>query len=98
MMALQIHENFIIDRISRGNSYEEISAALSNTYGCNPPRGISARSIKRFCNENNISNRISREESLMIVTEAVEQVGIYSCNVYIRPRMKTFFMNQTTKC
>ena len=59
-------------------TYEEIQQIIMNRYP--DAKGFSVRSIKRFCEKEGISPRISQEYLEEIVLQAVEEVFFYFRN------------------
>ena len=60
-------------------SYKEISEILKNDYP--GVRGFSVPSIKLFCKNHGLTNRISQEELNGMVGEAVDEVMYLECFV-----------------
>lgn len=64
----------ISDRVQNGFTHQQISVELQQLYpGC---PGLSTRSVRRFCENNNIhrSSRLSASEVDAVVEQAVHQV------------------------
>ena len=63
-------ENLVIDSTENQKlSYEEVSSILKETF--RDVRGLSSRSIRRFCSKRSIYSRVSTEK----VTEAVMEAS-----------------------
>ena len=72
-MANYEKEDEIKSLRQKGLTYEQISSVLRSR--SNNQRGFSARSIRRFCNENNIGNQTVPDDILSAqVSAAVQKV------------------------
>ena len=60
--------------IREGKTYEEISNILKDRFP--GKRGLSTRSVKRFCSANNLSTRIQMEFIKNEVNKAIEEVRL----------------------
>lgn len=69
----KFEKEFIESLFEEGKTYEEVSCFLKNTYP--DQRGLSVRSLKRYCAKHNISRRIPQSHVDNIVAEAVEEVN-----------------------
>ena len=65
----------------QGRTYRQISDLLKQQYP-NTANGLSSRSIRRFCFMNSIK-KLSNNEIDAIVEEAIHEVCICTCTVYI---------------
>ena len=69
-----VDENMVIDLIKNKKlSYNEASEVLGGAYP--GLRGLSSRSVRRFCNERGISSRTSAEDLAEMVSIATSQVN-----------------------
>ena len=69
-----VDENMVIDLIKSKNlSYNEASEVLTGVYP--GLRGLSSRSVRRFCNQRGISSRTSAEDLAEMVRSATSQVN-----------------------
>ena len=55
MSELRRYHDLILDMLSRNYTYSRMSVLIQQNYGT--MRGLSARSIRRYGNENNLINR-----------------------------------------
>ena len=80
MLALDRFQDFIREKVERDHAtHHQISEELTRTFP--GERGFSARSVRRFCQENNIhkTSRMSAPEVKSAVQEAVLKVSVCVC-------------------
>ena len=75
MASLQFADTFIRDQISSGRSYDFIATELQQGYPY--ARGLSTRSVRRYCNDRGIcrTSRLTSSEVDDVVERAVSLVG-----------------------
>ena len=68
-----VDENLVIDLIENQKlSYEQANSALKERFP--GVRGLSSRSIRRFCSKRRISSRVTTEKVTEMVMEASSKV------------------------
>lgn len=75
MANLEFADTFIRDRVSNSYTFDAIAVELQQI--CPSTRGLSARSVRRYCNDNGIcrSSRLTTSEVDDAVERAVSLVG-----------------------
>ena len=75
MANLEFADTFIRDRVSNNYTYDAIAVELQQRYPS--ARGLSARSTRRYCNDNGIfrSSHLTTSEVDDVVERTVSQVG-----------------------
>ena len=74
-----IEKSEVMEMVKRGYSYERISHFLKANHP-NITKGLSLRSVRRFCKENNIQ-KLNEPEIDEIVGHAVEEVCQMFCKM-----------------
>ena len=79
----QIIAEFIIELFKKNKTYEDINDILRQRFPS--LKGFSVISIKRFCNKNCISLRVSKEYLGEIVSKAVDAVTLLLLLILLSP-------------
>ena len=79
-----VDENMVIDLIENQN--EQASSVLKE--GFPGVRGLSSRSVRRFCRERSISSRVTTEKGTEMVIEASSKV-IFPFSDFVSPSIET---------
>lgn len=77
-------EDFIASRVKDGCTHQNIAIELQQLYPNTP--GLSARSVRRFCCNNNVhrSSRLSADEVDEVVECAVSQVSSRQVVIFLQ--------------
>ena len=73
-----VNVDFVRDLVTQGKTHSQVSLLLQEAYP--GKRGLSSRSVRRFCLKNGIhaQNRLSNEELEHYTKEVVARVGIFA--------------------
>lgn len=87
-MTLEVYSDMILDMAKQGLSSAEISARISHVSG--GARGCSARNVRRFCAENDLSLMGLPDAYLELeVAKAITEVC--TCCVCVRVKKRVFY-------
>ena len=80
--------------VTQGKTHSQVSLLLQEAYP--GKRGLSSRSVRRFCLKNGIhaQNRLSNEELEHYTKEVVARVGIFAWNFFFSCKVKNVWIKK----